>query len=132
MRLFLHDTRGDHVIDKAFAERFAADWIESWNARDLDRILAHYSDDFEFSSPFIIRIAGEPSGVLRGKPAIGAYWTKALAGNASLHFTLDTVLWGINSLVIHYHRQHDGRVASEWFEFGADGKVLRSAAHYNG
>jgi len=34
------------VIDKSFAERFAADWIESWNARDLDRILAHYSDDF--------------------------------------------------------------------------------------
>jgi len=120
------------VIDKSFAERFAADWIESWNARDLDRILAHYSDDFEFSSPFIIRIAGEPSGVLRGKPAIGAYWAKALAGNASLHFTLDAVLWGINSLVIHYHRQHDGRAASEWFEFGADSKILRSAAHYNG
>jgi len=52
------------MIDKAFAERFAMEWIESWNAHDLDRVLSHYTDDFEMSSPVIPRIAGETSGRL--------------------------------------------------------------------
>ena len=57
------------MIEKGFAEKFALDWIESWNSHDLDRILSHYSDQFEMSSPKIIQIAGEPSGTLKGKRA---------------------------------------------------------------
>jgi hypothetical protein len=30
-----------------FAEHFANDWIDSWNSHDLQRILAHYVDDFK-------------------------------------------------------------------------------------
>lgn len=52
-------------MDKGFAERFAADWIDSWNAHDLDRVLSHYADDFEMSSPVIIQVVAEPSGTLR-------------------------------------------------------------------
>ena len=55
------------MLDKATAEVFANDWIACWNNHDLDRILDHYSEDLERSSPFIIPIAGEPSGILRGK-----------------------------------------------------------------
>jgi hypothetical protein len=53
-------------VDRAFAERFAADWIDAWNAHDLGRVLLHYVDDFEMSSPLIIQIADEPTGTLRG------------------------------------------------------------------
>ena len=67
------------MIDKKFAEHFARDWIDSWNSHDLDRVLSHYSDQFEMSSPVIIQIAGEPSGTLKGKDAVGAYWAKALS-----------------------------------------------------
>ena len=66
-------------MEQTFAEHFAADWIEAWNAHDLNRILSHYEDDFEMSSPVIVQMAGEPSGTLRGKAAVGAYWRKALA-----------------------------------------------------
>ena len=117
------------MLDKAAAEAFANDWIASWNSHDLERVLRHYSEEFELSSPFIIKIAGEPSGLLKGKDAIGKYWAKALELKPELHFRLAFVLWGINSLVIHYDRD-DGSTASEWFEFGADGKVVRSCAHY--
>ena len=61
------------MIDKKFAEHFARDWIDSWNSHDLERILSHYSDQFEMSSPVIIQVAGEPSGTLKGKDAVGAY-----------------------------------------------------------
>ena len=119
------------MIEKSFAEHFAAEWIAAWNSRNLDRVLAHYTDDFEFSSPFIIKVVGEPSCILRGKQAVGAYWAKALAGLPNLVLTLDAAHWGVNSIILHYHR-NDGRIASEWFELGSDGKVVRSSGNYAG
>ena len=46
--------------------RVAEGWAAAWNARDLDRILAHYSDDFEMTTPFFVKLMGEPSGLPRG------------------------------------------------------------------
>jgi hypothetical protein len=115
--------------DKATAEAFARDWIDSWNSRDLERVLGHYSVQVELSSPYIIKIGGEPTGILRGKDAVGAYWTKALELNPHLQFRIEYVSWGVNSVVINY-RRHDDSIAAEWFEFGSEGKVVRSSAHY--
>lgn len=116
-------------MDEAFAEHFATDWIESWNAHDLDRILSHYADDFEMSSPVIIQIAGEPSGRLCGKVAVGAYWSKALKLIPDLHFELVTVLVGVGSVTIYY-KGAGGRLAAEVFFFDANHKVIRAVAHY--
>ena len=80
------------MIDKAFADNFAAEWIEAWNARDLERVLSHYTDDFEMSSPVIVKIAGERAGTLKGKPAVRSYWTKALELIPHLHFELRATL----------------------------------------
>ena len=117
------------MLTKNEMETFASEWIDAWNARDLKRVLSHYSSDIEFSSPFIVTVVGEPSGSLRGKDAVHAYWTKALARLPALKFKLINIAVGVNSIVINYERE-DGRYASESFEFGHDGKVLRSAAHY--
>ena len=35
------------MIEKNFAEEFARNWITAWNSHDLERILSHYSDQFE-------------------------------------------------------------------------------------
>ena len=64
------------LMEKGFAERFAKEWVAAWNSHDLERILAHYDDDFEMSSPIITALVGEPSGRLRGKTAVGAYWAR--------------------------------------------------------
>ena len=56
------------------------------NADDLDRTLAHYSDDFEMATPFIVKLMGEPSGTLKGKEPVGAYWRRALDRIPGLHF----------------------------------------------
>ncbi|MFO0775277.1 MAG: nuclear transport factor 2 family protein [Nitrospiraceae bacterium] len=79
-------------MDNAFAEQFAAAWIAAWNAHDLDRVLSHYADDCEMSSPMIVQVVGEPSGTLRGKAAVGAYWRKALTLIPDLQSELLTVL----------------------------------------
>ena len=116
-------------MDKAFVEHFATDWIDSWNAHDLDRILSHYSDQFEMSSPVVIQVAGEPSGTLQGKVAVRAYWKKALELIPDLHFELLQVLTGVNSSTVYY-KGTSGRLAAEVFHFGPDQKVTKAFAHY--
>ena len=117
-------------MDQAFAEHFAADWIDAWNARDLDRVLSHYADEFEMSSPVIVQMAAEPSGTLRGKAAVGAYWTKALKLIPDLHFELISVLVGVTSVTLYY-RGARGRLVAEVFHFDARQKVARAFAHYD-
>ena len=116
------------MLEKGFAERFAAEWIAAWNAHDLERILAHYEDDFEMTSPVIISLAGEPSGKLKGKKAVGAYWAKALKQIPDLHFDLVATLAGVDSITLYY-KGHRG-MSAEVLHFGASGKVRAAFAHY--
>jgi hypothetical protein len=117
------------MIDQLFAAHFAEEWINAWNSHDLDRVLAHYADDFEMSSPVIIQIANEPSGTLKGKQAIGNYWEQALQLIPELRFDLLTTLIGVNSITLYYKGARD-RLAAEVFHFGPDRKVVKAYAHY--
>jgi SnoaL-like protein len=119
---------GDSMLEKTFADHFAAGWIAAWNNHDLDRVLSHYADDFEMSSPYIAQLAGEPSGKLKGKKAIGAYWTSALKLIPDLRFELISTLVGVNSITLYY-KGHRG-MAAEVFIFGPDKKVSAAFAHY--
>jgi hypothetical protein len=123
------DATQDDMITAEHASRFADEWIAAWNAHDLPRVLEHYEDDFEMASPRIVEIAGEPSGVLRGKASVGAYWTKALGLNPQLRFELLGVFVGARSIAVHYRNQ-SGKHAVEVFELGSNGRVSRAAAHY--
>ena len=116
------------MFDKAFVDYFAADWIDSWNNRDIERVLSHYSDDFEMSSPLIIKVAGEPSGALKGKQKIRAYWAKALQMDTNLHFELIATLVGVNSLALYYKTVRG--LSAEVFQFNQERKVSRAYAHY--
>ncbi|MDA0350984.1 MAG: nuclear transport factor 2 family protein [Chloroflexi bacterium] len=116
------------MLDAAFAAEFARDWIEAWNSHDLPRVLAHYTEDFEMSSPVIPSITGDPSGTLAGKPAVAAYWTKALGMMPNLHFDLETTLFGVDSITLYYEG-HRGPSAEVFF-FNGDGLVTRAFAHY--
>lgn len=116
------------MIDTVFANHFADDWINAWNTRDLARVLAHYTDDFEMSSPVIVKVANEPSGTLKGKEAVAAYWAKALQLVPDLHFELVATLVGVNSITLYYNGARGP--AAEVFHFNPDGKVTKAYAHY--
>jgi hypothetical protein len=117
------------MIEHEVAQAFANEWITAWNSHDLDQILSHYTEDFQFSSPLIREVFGESSGVLNGMKAIRQYWSKALERRPDLQFSLVKILVGVESIIIVYSR-HDGRLGAEQFEFGSDGKVIKSSAHY--
>jgi ketosteroid isomerase-like protein len=110
------------------AREFAEGWIAAWNAHDLDAVLAHFRDDFEFSSPLISQFAKEASGRLKGKDAVRAYWRVGLVRLPTLHFELVDVLVGVDTLLILY-RGHRG-LSAEVFEFDAGGLAARGRALY--
>jgi len=116
-------------MDNQEATTFAREWIEAWNTHDLDRVLSHYAEDFQMSSPFIAVVTGEASGTLTGKERVAAYWRAALERMPDLRFELEGVLTGADSVVIVYRTNH-GRQAAEVFFFDETGLVNRAAAHY--
>jgi len=118
------------MLNKDFAHHFADDWIASWNSHDLDRIMSHYTDDFEMTSPFIGSRMGIPSGTIKGKTGVREYWAKSLARFPDLKFTLREVAYSLNSIALYYESSI-GKKAVEWFLFNESGLVVKAIAHYN-
>lgn len=118
------------MITQEFARRFADEWIAAWNAHDLERVLSHYTEDFEMSSPFIPLMANEPSGMLKGKAAVGSYWRRALEKRPELHFELLGVFSGVDSICLHYESIL-GMRAVEWFWLDDRGRVKKAMGQYD-
>jgi hypothetical protein len=110
------------------AHAFANRWIADWNSHDLDRILAHYAGNVVFNSPKAKAITGD--GVVRGVPALRAYWAEGLARRPKLRFELEEVFVGHASLTLVY-RGEDGRRGAETVIFDDAGRVARSTACYD-
>lgn len=119
------------MLTQEFANQFAQEWIESWNAHDLERILSHYSEDFEMTSPYIVTVMNDSSGVIQGKANVREYWSKALARLPDLKFELYQVTFSINSIALYFKNLTRDRYVIEWFLFNEDGKCCKSIAHYD-
>jgi hypothetical protein len=119
------------MISHEQADRFATEWIDAWNAHDLDAIVAHYAEDVSFVSPFVAALTGDESARIEGRAALREYFRLGLEAYPDLHFDLFTALPGASSIALHY-RSVGGRLAIETMELDADGLVARAAAHYSG
>lgn len=108
--------------------RFASEWIEHWNARDIEAVLAHYADDVVFTSPTARRVVPESNGTVTGKAALRAYWTRALERNLDLNFSLIGVYTGTATIVLHYRNQLGGQV-NEVLTFEDGFVVMGHATH---
>jgi uncharacterized protein (TIGR02246 family) len=109
--------------------KLATEWIAAWNARDLDRVLALYTDDSEMTSPYIVALGFEPGGTLRGKDALRAYWTKALTLRPNLHFTLLEAFIGPDSVALLY-RNDLGKQVCEYLRLDDAGLIRQASGNY--
>ena len=115
-------------MDHAEALAWAQDWTEAWNAHDLDRVLAHFTDDAEFSSPLVAVVTGQP-GPLHGRAAMADYWREGLRRLPGLHFTLRGVRVGADVIAIDYANER-GDDCLEVLAVGDDGLATRGWALY--
>lgn len=118
------------MIDRTWAEAFAQDWVAGWNAHNLERILSHYADDFEMTSPLIVQRMGVASGSLKGREAVGAYWAQGLAAAPDLRFVLREVMVGVGSIAIVYDSVTAGCTVVERLQFDGNMRAVRAEALY--
>ncbi len=116
-------------MTEADAQRFAVKWIEAWNSRDLDRILSHYTEDVEVTSPFVETVLGPGKKAVVGKPGLRAYWGPLMAQYPDLRFVLHRAYAGVDSIVLHY-QSIQGLMSAEYMELDASGRIRRVRAHY--
>ena len=112
------------------AWNLANHWVAAWNAHDLDSIMPHYEDAIELTSPVAAQLLRTPDGRVVGKANLRAYFQRGLEAYPELHFHLEDVLWGLNSVVLYYTNQKGTRTA-EFMELSATGKVARVVANYS-
>jgi predicted ester cyclase len=118
------------AVTRDEAWSLANHWVAAWNAHDLDLIMTHYEDAIELISPVAARLLGTPDGKVAGKPNLRAYFQRGLEAYPELHFRLEDVLWGINSIVLYYTNQKGTRTG-EFMELSASGKAVRVVANYS-
>ena len=115
------------------ASKYAAKWAAAWNERDIERVLATFSDDVKFVSPTALAVVGTPT--ILGKAALREYWNQALSRIDTLRFTLKRVMWDAitRELAIIYLSDTDGRTksVSENLIFDDNG-VVTSAEVFHG
>ncbi len=109
---------------RAFADR----WISDWNHKDVEAVLAHFSENVVFTSPRAKAIVG--SARIEGKSRLREYWTKAISRIQTIRFTLDYVISDGDRMGIVYVAEIDGkRMRSvEFLVFGDDGLVREGEA----
>ncbi len=110
------------LLTPEFATRFAEEWIDAWNLKDIDKIMKPYSDDIEFHSPNIGKVMNTGANYLLNKKELRAYWTRALDLVPELNFVFQSVLVSSDGLTILYENDRQQNVA-ETFIFNKDGLV---------
>ena len=117
-------------MTKDEARILANHWIAAWNAHDLDLIMAHYEDAIELTSPVATQLLGTSDGKVAGKANLRAYFKRGLEAYPGLHFRLEDVLLGLNSVVLYYTNQKGTRTG-EFMELSPTGTVMRVVANYS-
>jgi len=112
------------------ASNLANHWAAAWNAHDLDLIMTHYEDAIELTSPVAGQLLGTSDGKVVGKINLRAYFQRGLDAYPELHFQLEDVLFGVNSVLLYYTNQKGTRTG-EFMELSTTGKVARVVANYS-
>jgi hypothetical protein len=115
-------------MQRSNAVHFARSWIDAWNRRDIEHVLAMYADDLSFTSPTALQTIGHSTVV--GKSALRDYWQKALARTTELLFDLDRVIWDGETrelgIVYTSHVHGSSKRVMETFQFDANGTVVKT------
>ena len=115
----------------SFARQFGQDWVTAWNSHDLERILAHYDEEVELTSPVALKLLNNGDGVVRGKSALRQYFLRGIQAYPERHFELIDVLWGVETVVVYYSNNVRGSKAAEVMQVTSAGKIRRVWANYD-
>ncbi|MCC7110898.1 MAG: nuclear transport factor 2 family protein [Deltaproteobacteria bacterium] len=110
----------------------ARTWLQRFNARDLDGLLALYADDAVHTSPKLRERQPETHGQVRGKAALRQWWEGAFARLPGLGYTERAVTAGGERVWLEYLRTVPGEadlLVAELF-IVRGGRIVESAVFH--
>lgn len=107
----------------------AEHWIQMWNSRDLDGIMAHYAPDIEFEANTVVRRWQKPDGKLHGLSELRRHFQAGLELAPNLHFELEDLFTTPSGYAVLYRRDNGNRVI-DVVELNGDGLAVRVKACY--
>jgi ketosteroid isomerase-like protein len=121
---------GANLDVKVGINAFVDQWISDWNRKDVEAVLAHFSETVVFTSARAKAVLGSPR--LEGKSRLREYWSAAIGQIQTIRFALDYVISEGNRMGIVYNAEIDGRRtrAVEFLTFGENGLVREGEAMY--
>ena len=119
----------NRAMTRAQAQAFAQEWVATFNTHDLEKILSHYTETVELRSLLVTKVMGDPAGTVRGKPAMRAYFAKAMAAAPDLTFELLDAFAGVRSVAVYFRNNKRG-LQIEVMELDADGLITRVLVHH--
>ena len=117
-------------MDFRGAMEFATEWVEAWNSHDLERIISHYAETLHYCSPLVLERIPGSDGVIRDRATLRSYVQTGLSKNPALQFTFREVLLGAHGIALCYDNARGG-LTTEYFEFDANGKVVKVISCYS-
>ena len=117
------------MIDPKEAQNYAQNWIDAWNAHDIDAIMGFYADSIRHITPKLTMLFGAATHVIEDKKELRDYFEAALKRSPELQFTLIEVFSGAESIVIVFDSTTGIRVAVTLI-FNENMKITRYVAHY--
>lgn len=111
------------------ASFIAYDWIDAWNRRDLDRVLAHYDRRIQHTTPMAVKFSKASDYTIRGKKRLKEYFEAGLRMFKNTQFALKDIFVGADSMSIVYETIGK-QIAVETMLFNEKGRVVRSFVSY--
>jgi hypothetical protein len=112
------------MIPKNKLTELAADWLNAWNAKDINRLMKHYHDDIVLCSPTIVTRWDNDVGVLNGIRAVRKHFEKGFEDRNHIPFELLGLLTGVDGIVLVYRKGAFG-MAADVITLDQGGKATR-------
>ena len=122
-------SRANHsagILTDMDARGHADQWLAGWNARDLDAVMACYSDDVDFAAPTVVTRWDRPDGRLRGKAELRRHFERGMQLAPELEFTEETFLTSPGGYALFYRRENGNRALDEIGRASCRERVLMS------
>jgi len=113
-------------------EYIAMQWLEAFNARQLNKLLDLYADDAEHFSPKLKVHKPETQGLVKGRAAMQDWWQGSFDRLPTLHYKVKSLTANEYRVFMEYTRTLEGEpdmLVAEVLEI-KEGKIVFSRVYH--
>lgn len=114
-------------------KKIAIQWFDAFNQQNIDQLLDLYDENAEHYSPKLKVHKPETLGVIKGKPALRAWWEDAFQRLPNLRYEVLFLTAEDDRIFMEYIRQTPGEVDLRVGEVLTikDGKIISSRVYHS-